>query len=714
MTFFVSPSSTSSSLILCLPLLLHSIVLLCNGVVAEVVVVEAVIDPIPSSSSSEHITEMDIKRASWLYDSFLEAYGETVDTIVGLQTSNWNFIPRYNSIDESKINGMCLDINTGHIDTSIPKFLREKRKPTTGTTTTLDKNKEGNATLRNGFQHDSDADIDRYLTELAEGCSQNIEYGQIGAKRYQKECLDVLRSIVYESRCTTRYDSRVNCNGGRGSHSNSTMITQPRELIGEHFGQESLNIVIVGAGPIGLLLANALSMLPQRQQRGVLPPIRILILEARADAPGLKKPYTRNWQAQLNLLHFRNTIDPRLTKIFASMTEDKDYHDESVLEFVLPLNVIETLLLLSNRDMGATKFLYGINQLELVDVLKDVPNLVLVDGTGHRLEPLRRGGVCDGFGEESDVDCDAHREAEPKKITYNHRTPPAPEIPWLNEENSDFYEYLTTFQLDFSRKHDWLAERGHGLHVAQTGDIMYPIDEETKVAKTIYWIDVHGATLTSKQDSEWGYKEEENLYADGGALCDWCEKWWYDESIKNNDKEAYLTNLRCDRMCYTSYFASSTDLLREDIKKLILENRFEDTFVYQSDGWFPLMGYSFNPSTELAHQVQRVLDDHGYSYDPVGMPLRDLYPALEGSMDKTKLSDVDLDLVSALKRISLHSNTTKWPTVTQFVQQPFIYTNGLKKKNKCNKHSSSLGDLLEDAPMIRIGDSFTTGDGLGK
>lgn len=126
------------------------------------------------------------------------------------------------------------------------------------------------------------------------------------------------------------------------------------------------------------------------------------------------------------------------------------------------------------------------------------------------------------------------------------------------------------------------------------------------------------------------------------------------------------------------------------------------------------MGYSFNPSTELVHQVQRVLDDHGYSRDPVGMPLRDLYPALEGSMDTTKLSDVDLDLVSALKQISLHSNTTKWPTVTQFTQQPFIYTNGLKKKNKCNKHSSSLGDILEDAPMIRIGDSFTTGDGLSK
>jgi hypothetical protein len=89
--------------------------------------------------------------------------------------------------------------------------------------------------------------------------------------------------------------------------------------------------------------------------------------------------------------------------------------------------------------------------------------------------------------------------------------------------------------LDFTREHDWLAECGHGLHVAQTGDIMYPIDEVTKVAKTIYWIDVHGATLTKKQDLEWGYEEEENLYTNDGALCDWCEKWWYDELIENDD-----------------------------------------------------------------------------------------------------------------------------------------------------------------------------------
>ena len=122
------------------------------------------------------------------------------------------------------------------------------------------------------------------------------------------------------------------------------------------------------------------------------------------------------------------------------------------------------------------------------------------------------------------------------------------------------------------------------------------------------------------------------------------------------------------------------------------------------------MGYSFNPSTELAYQIQSVLDDHGYRRDPVGMPLYALYPALERSIDVTKLSDVDLELVLALKMISLHSNSEKWPTVTMDVQRPFIYTNGVKK----NKNHLQQCGYLDDTPMIRFGDSFTTGDGLSK
>ena len=718
---------------LSLSLALQLILLLSNAIVLDATVAEAMIEPFSSDALPEHSHDLSAETASWFRDSFLEAYEETVDIIAGLQSTNWNYIPRYKSVDESKIDGMCYDINTEYISTSIPKFLRDKSKSTIGRKRTEKNEGEsssvGSATLPNGFQHDSDADIDRYLTELAEGCSKDIDDSQIGANRYQKECLDVLRNTIYEPRCTTRYDSRVECNGETGSREKYTVLPPPRELIEEHFGKESLNIVIIGAGPIGLFLANVLSTISILHEEEDMTPIRTLIVESRADAPGMKKHYSRNWQAQLNLLHFRNTVDPRLVRIFASMTDDRENWRESNRNFVLPLNAIETLLMLSNRDIGATKFLYGINQLELVDDLKHVPNLILVDATGHRLEPLRRGIVCDGVGEDINEDCDVHRDNEPKKITYNYLTPPIPEIPWVEEYIYDeFYEELSTFHMDFTPQHEFLSERGHSLHVAQTGDIMYPIDEDTKAPKTIYWIDIHGATLSRNQASMKIDYSNENLYAKGGAFCNWCDEW-YHEQIKNghgvvengkyhfdfgDDENLLEIERECEVMCYPQFFASSLNFLREDIQISIMENRFNDTFVDQTDGWFPLMGYSFNPSIELANQVQKVLDDHGYTNHPIGMPLCDLYPALEGRMDTTLLSDADLDVVKALKQISTHSNSTKWPTVTQLTQHPFIYTKGLKKRNKCNNHSSSLGDHLENVPMIRIGDSFTTGDGLGK
>ena len=711
---------------------MHSIVLLCKGIKGEAIDVEATIDSYSPFSPPENSVVRGSESVSWFYDTFLESYEETVDTIVDLQITNWNYIPRYNAIDESEIDGMCSNLNNAHVFSSVPKFVREKLQTKTAPKPpgiqTYQTDFTMNASLPDGFQHDSVTDIDRYFTELTEGCSQDIPDGPKGASLFEKECLDALKSIVYGPRCTTRFDSRVSCNGRSDTDENSMAFLTPGELIRDHFGHDSLNIVIIGAGPIGLILANALTMLPQRQKQGIIPPIRILILESRADSPGMKRAYSRNWQANLNLLHFRNTVDPRLTRIFASLTEGKDDYQTSQREFVLPLNVIETLVLLSNKDMGATKFLFGVNQLDLVDDLKSIPNLVLVDGTGHRLEPLRRGDVCDGFGEDIDDDCDAQRANEVTTIKYNFKTPPAPEIPWLNDENDEFYSFLKTFDLDFSATHHILSSHGHSLAVAESGDIMYPVDEETEAPKTIFWIDVHGATLTKQQMLEDNVHQKENLYANNGEFCDWCKSWYDDQkemgkgSLQENGEFFFdfqmMADLRidwqCTMMCYTEYFSSSIPLLREDIQSSIREGSFNNSFVHRTDGWFPIQGYSFNPSTEMARQVQRILKDNGYSRDPVGMPLRDLYPALLDSIDAKSLSSEDLELVSALRQICLHSNGTKWPTVTLYTQRPFIYTNGFKKKNQCKKNSSSLGDHLDNAPMIRIGDSFTTGDGLCK
>ena len=85
----------------------------------------------------------------------------------------------------------------------------------------------------------------------------------------------------------------------------------------------------------------------------------------------------------------------------------------------------------------------------------------------------------------------------------------------------------------------------------------------------------------------------------------------------------------------------------------------------------------------------------------------------EEDEDMAGLSESDWALIGALERYSYQSASQTWPKVTLFAQQPFIYTNGIKKKNRClGSASKNIGDHLEHAPMIRFGDSFTTGDGL--
>lgn len=634
------------------------------------------------------------------FAAFLEAYEETVDAIVDMQTQTWNYVPRYKSFDESKVDGTCgsLDDTKGY--SNIPKFERGSRFNTTN---------DDEWTVTNEMQQDLEADIDIYLKRLASDCSRDIDPHEIGSRMYQERCLDFLKSLVYDPRCTSRCDSRVICNG---TQSDSVHIEKSsKTLIQEHFMEDSLNIVIVGAGPIGLILANAISMLHKRGETKDIPHIRILMIETRADAPGVKTAYTRNWQAQLSLLHFRDTVDPRVTSIFASMTDQKDdNHSDLTDEFVVPLNVIETMFYLSTRDLGVTKFLFGINPLEVVNDLKDVRNLVFVDATGHRLEPLERGSVCK----------DASTIEEVPIHIQKYQTPAQPDLPWINVKNSEFYD---NFMLDFSHDYDFFEKHGHAVYVGKTGNLLFPIEEKTNVAKSMYWLDIHGATPYVDMDEHNEYQQATGaLYANEGAFCEFCEHHFEtQEQYGGGGGDQEQIDILCDDMCYCGYITQSTSILRDDIRLQLIRGSFSRTFVTKhstDEAWFPLNGYTLNPSKELAKQINAVLDENGYYGHPVGMPLRKLVPALEELIEtsKQKLSQDDNDMLVGIKRWSNHNDQSDsdWPAVTLGVQQPFIYTNGFKPKKKMNNGdvSFSIGDFFEDAPMIRFGDSFTTGDGL--
>ena len=683
------------------------------------------------------------KTNSAFFDIFLSAYVEAVDIIVDLQTPSWNYLERYKTYDEWTKDGMC----DPYPSTNVPKFARSHAKtPVSSTTTKINTGLE----LSGNYKPDRESDIDGYFTELAKGCSKDID-NDTAAYKYTIECLDLIKSIVYLPRCTTMYDSRVECNG----EDVPSELSTPSELIANHFGssqessnKETLHVVIVGAGPVGLMLGNALSMLRHQEGDSSIPPIKILFLETRAEAPGIKKPYTRNWQAHLSLLQFRNRIDPRFLKIAAAMTEDKDDPESGLSDFALPTNVIETLLMLSNRDLGAAKFLFGVNPLDVVEDLKKVPNLVLVDATGHRLDPLHRGYVCDDNvdgadnkgGEHGDENC--IEEEDEETIIFNHRTPPSPTISWNTFQTNDFYEHIRWFWQDVTMQHDLIEMSGQHLHIGRAGDLMYPIDETTMSPKSMMWLSIHGAMpLTPEEEDEEIEGQTDAHFASEGRFCKWCKSW------SETGNEPFVSTLEeesaediCDKICYSSYYADSASLFREDINENILNGCFRDTFVNQTDSWFPIMSYDFNPSAELAEVVEKVLVANGFGNHHTGMAAKKFYPALireiyhgvdddddddDDEYDESEyqdeedepmeLSDSDWDMIDAIKKYTYQSAATEWPTVSLTTKLPFIYTNGIRKKKRCGRNSSNnIGDHLDHAPMIRFGDSLTVGDGLRK
>lgn len=386
-------------------------------------------------------------------------------------------------------------------------------------------------------------------------------------------------------------------------------------------------------------------------------------------------------------------------------------------------------MLLSNRDNDDIKFLFGINPLDLVDDLQDIPNLVLVDATGHRIEPLKRGAACDDDNHDGDdnevVSSNISTNNDDHSVIYNFRPPAHEPFPWerdaceTNNSNvTDFYE-LGTFRFDFTGDYKYLEERGRGLLVARNNDILYPIDHETGAPISVSWLDVHGASKFIDElrigDDDYTFND---IYPDNGTFCYYCLPRV--ESRLAKRRELYY----CEMFCSTEYFSSSMSLIREDVRSRIYEGRFNKTFAYYSDeGWFPTLSWSFNPSEILTSLTQEILRDHGYSDSrPAGMPLRGFYPALQNILyTNNKLQKdmpgKDLKIVQALGRISASdTGGENWPTVTMFTQRPFIYTEGIKKKKNLNEclrdNSCNLGDYLDGSQMIRIGDSFTAGDGL--
>ncbi len=262
-----------------------------------------------------------------------------------------------------------------------------------------------------------------------------------------------------------------------------------------------------------------------------------------------------------------------------------------------------------------------------------IPNLILVDATGHRLETIRRGPVCD---DKVTSDNDASNS---EQRLLNHATPALPDMPWMTQATSDFYNNLNTFAYDWTEHdRDFAVARNHTLHVARSGDVLYPIDETTAAPKTFVCLDIHGSTpFNANYDL---FAEEmllgqfsNALFPRESTLCQWCQAWYHGQNHTfatyepDTDEQEEIDD-SCHELCYLLYISDSTFLMREDIVDAIVQQKLRDTFICNDNNndnhsWFPIKFYSLHPSPTLAKIAENVLNGHGFMNHPKGMPLKE-------------------------------------------------------------------------------------------
>ena len=133
------------------------------------------------------------------------------------------------------------------------------------------------------------------------------------------------------------------------------------------FRNNTINVLIIGAGFTGLYLANVLKFFFGSK-------ISILLVDNRCVRKNLRTKFDRNWLTNVNHKNFAKNLDPEIKDLLGSFGIDG--------QVGLPLNIIESILKLSCISKG-TKFFYSPNYNFKKFCNKNIDTIF--DATGGRL-----------------------------------------------------------------------------------------------------------------------------------------------------------------------------------------------------------------------------------------------------------------------------------------------------------------------------------------
>ena len=139
------------------------------------------------------------------------------------------------------------------------------------------------------------------------------------------------------------------------------------------FKKDRLNVVIIGAGPCGLYLSNALKYQLRHK-------INILVLDNHCNERHFKKPFSRRWLSDLPMKYFDKYFDSNIRKLANSFGKDGCIG--------LPINFIEVLLLISAKELGVN--FYFDQNLEYSGLNNSLVDLVF-DASGGRMPSTKQG-----------------------------------------------------------------------------------------------------------------------------------------------------------------------------------------------------------------------------------------------------------------------------------------------------------------------------------